>query len=131
MHILATTCQADACKYQPVARQPDDTRLGAAHLASVVVGIKLDVIPNRVGRIHPDDPLQGQQLAVHDLVEHLLRVGKQVLCLCADCGVVEDLGVPSVGILAAQLPRGKEGAPIDSGNEIFMLFMMSEAVSRR
>mmetsp|Transcript_122572 Transcript_122572/g.280950 ORF Transcript_122572/g.280950 Transcript_122572/m.280950 type:complete len:404 (-) Transcript_122572:565-1776(-) len=61
---------------------------------------------------------QPQLLVVHNVPEHGLRVVEELARLGAHGLVVEDLGVPAVGVPAAQLPGLEEGVPVDEGHHV-------------
>lgn len=65
----------------------------------------LNVVPDAVGGVEADNAIECDALLLHELCQHLLRLFKQLLGLWAHGGVVEDLGVATVGVAAAQLPH--------------------------
>jgi hypothetical protein len=61
--------------------------------------------------------LCDEQLVVDDVAEHLGCLGKELLGLSTDGLVIKDLGVSTVGVLAAQLPHLEEWLPVDVADQ--------------
>mmetsp|Transcript_19914 Transcript_19914/g.42877 ORF Transcript_19914/g.42877 Transcript_19914/m.42877 type:complete len:388 (+) Transcript_19914:254-1417(+) len=89
----------------------------AEHLRAVS-RVNLDVVTHRVGGPYANDALGLEYLVVDDLLYETERVGVQLLCLLAHRLVVENLGVASVRVLAAQLPHLEERVPVDEREEL-------------
>mmetsp|Transcript_27462 Transcript_27462/g.56288 ORF Transcript_27462/g.56288 Transcript_27462/m.56288 type:complete len:1189 (+) Transcript_27462:341-3907(+) len=83
------------------------------NLGTLLVLVHLDVITDSVGREEGSDAVCRQLAAIDNALEHLLRFIEHLLGLGANGLVLEDLGVPTVGVLATKLPHGEEGVPVD------------------
>eukprot|EP00754_Rhynchopus_humris_P019685 Rhum_TRINITY_DN14653_c10_g1::Rhum_TRINITY_DN14653_c10_g1_i1::g.106929::m.106929 len=76
------------------------------------------VLAVAVHRVVHDRALQGQRLVLLDLRQHRLRVVEELLRLDTDLRAVEQLGVATVRVLAADLPRLEEGVPVDPRHDV-------------
>src|SRR2546423_9614048 len=83
------------------------------HLGSRFVGVKLDVVADAVRGKQTIDASWMKPFPAYDLVEQLLRVGKEFASFFAMFLVVQDCW-----IAAAQLPGVKKRRPIDEGDEV-------------
>jgi hypothetical protein len=94
--------------------------LGAHRRAArgVVARVDLDVVAVGAGREDADDAVEPHARARDKVGEHRLRLVEELLGLCADRGVVEDLGVAAVRVAAAQLPHLEEGVPVDVVDDV-------------
>mmetsp|Transcript_2679 Transcript_2679/g.6394 ORF Transcript_2679/g.6394 Transcript_2679/m.6394 type:complete len:486 (+) Transcript_2679:349-1806(+) len=89
---------------------------GCDDLAVVIV--QFNVVPDSSRRPEPEHGV-GLELVVGDeVLEHGLRLVEGDLRLGAHVGVVEDLGVAAVRVLAAELPDSEERSPVNEGHEL-------------
>ena len=85
---------------------------GCEPLAARFASIKLDIIALGLCRPEADDRLGVEPAFVHDSLQHLLRILKQLPRGFALSGILEQRG-----IAALQLPGLEEGRPVDIGHE--------------
>ena len=70
-----------------------------------------------VRRIQAVAPLQRQLLRLHDLLQHRLRIIKELLGLRSYRLIIEDLRVASVRVPPPELPGLEEGVPVDERHD--------------
>ena len=79
---------------------------------SCLVGVHLHIFAHRIGWPKSRYGARGKALVRDDVLQHFLAVSKKFLRLLADFRLVENGRVNTV-----QLPRPKEGRPIDVGGQ--------------
>src|SRR4029077_4625284 len=80
---------------------------------ALFIGVKLNIIANRICWPKSMNAARDQQVLRDDVIKKCLRIIEQFARLFANLGIVENRR-----ITAAQLPRMKEGGPIDERNQI-------------
>mmetsp|Transcript_8971 Transcript_8971/g.24160 ORF Transcript_8971/g.24160 Transcript_8971/m.24160 type:complete len:407 (-) Transcript_8971:3069-4289(-) len=90
----------------------------ADNLGPGLVRIYLDVVPNRVGRIQANNADEIDDFLIDDSLQHCLSLVKELLGLCTDSLILEDLRVAPVGVSTPELPHLEEWVPIDIRHHI-------------
>eukprot|EP00123_Amoebidium_parasiticum_P016304 comp23382_c1_seq1/m.38704 comp23382_c1_seq1/g.38704 ORF comp23382_c1_seq1/g.38704 comp23382_c1_seq1/m.38704 type:complete len:332 (+) comp23382_c1_seq1:1140-2135(+) len=88
------------------------------NLGAGFIFIDFNVVTDRVGGEDGKHTARLEALVLDDSLQLCLRIVKQPLSLLPDRGIVKDLGVAPVGVLASQLPHLKERLPVNVGHKV-------------
>mmetsp|Transcript_20025 Transcript_20025/g.34459 ORF Transcript_20025/g.34459 Transcript_20025/m.34459 type:complete len:299 (+) Transcript_20025:725-1621(+) len=85
----------------------------------VIIRVQLNIVSHRIARVHGQNTIGMDPLVLDDIVHHLLSIVEELLRLLTHRGIVEDLRVASVGILASQLPGLEKRIPVNVRHQLF------------